>query len=132
MSDAVRKRILIVDDDPTHLDIYGMIVDQAGFSPVKALVRFTGMEPTQDRNIAAILLDYRLNSVKTAPEIARELIAEHPQAPILVLSDLWSMPPDIEPYASGFLRKGDPKALLNALHRLVAAPDSAAAAESEH
>ena len=94
MSDDERKRILIVDDDPSHLDIYGMIVDRAGYRPVQLLVRFAGLEPVPDVEIAAILLDYKLNSVKTSPEIAQELKARHPQAPILVLSDLWTMPAD--------------------------------------
>jgi len=120
MSDVERKRILIVDDDPSHLDIYGMIVDRAGYRPVPLLVRFAGLEPLPDGEIAAILLDYRLNSVKTSPEIAQELKARHPRAPILVLSDLWTMPADIQPYAAEFVRKGEPENLLKAIHRLVA------------
>lgn len=120
MSETDRKRILIVDDDPSHLEIYGMIVDRAGYQPVPVLVRFAGPEPVPDHGIAAVLLDYRLNSVKTAPEIAQEIKAKHPQAPILVLSDLWTMPTDIEPYASEFVRKGEPENLLNTLRKLVA------------
>jgi DNA-binding NtrC family response regulator len=119
VSYAVRKRILLVDDDPSHLDIYGMIVDRAGYHAVPLLVRFAGLEPVPDEEIDAILLDYRLNSLKTSPEIAQQLKEKHPQAPILVLSDLWTMPEDIQPYASEFVRKGEPEKLLNALRRLV-------------
>jgi DNA-binding NtrC family response regulator len=119
MNETGRKQILIVDDDPSHLEIYGMIVDRAGYRPVPVLVRFAGPEPLPNEGIDAILLDYRLNSVKTAPEIAREIKAKHPQAPILVLSDLWSMPADIEPYASEFVRKGEPENLLKTLRRIV-------------
>jgi len=120
MNKTGRKRVLIVDDDPSHLEIYGMIVDRAGYQPVPMLVRFAGPEPVPDDEVAAILLDYRLNSVKTAPEIAQEIKTKHPQAPVLVLSDLWTMPTDIEPYASEFVRKGEPENLLNTLRRLVA------------
>lgn len=128
MSNAKNKRVLIVDDDPSHLEIYGMIVARAGFRPVPVLVRFAGPEPIPDDEIAAVLLDYRLNSVKLAPEIAREVKAKHPQAPILVLSDLWTMPADIESYASEFVRKGEPENLLNTLRRIVgpSAEDQAA------
>ena len=119
VSDAERKRILIVYDDPSHLDIYGMIVDREGYLPVPLLVRFAGPEPVPDGEIAVILLDYRMNSVKTAPQIAQELKAKHPEAPILLLSDLWTMPEDIQPYASDFVRKGEPEKLLKALHRLI-------------
>ncbi len=127
--DAERKRILIVDDDPSHLEIYGMIVDRAGYHPVPVLVRFAGPEPVPDEEVAAILLDYRLNSVKSAPEIARQIKAKHPQAPILVLSDLWTMPTDIEPYASEFVRKGEPENLLKTLRGMVAAGGNAIPAE---
>jgi len=121
VSDAERKRILIVDDDPSHLEIYGMIVDRAGYLPVPLLVRFAGPEPVPDGQIAVILLDYRMNSVKTTPQIAQELKARHPEAPILLLSDLWTMPEDIQPYASEFVRKGEPENLLKALVRLTTA-----------
>jgi DNA-binding NtrC family response regulator len=131
MSDAARGRILIVDDDPSHLDIYGMIVDRAGYRPVPMMVRFSGPEPAPDVEIAAILLDYRLNSVKTSPEIAQELKAKFPQAPILVLSDLWAMPEDMRAYASDFVRKGEPEKLLNALRRIVTASSDGASAEDE-
>jgi DNA-binding NtrC family response regulator len=124
MSDAERKRILIIDDDPSHLDIYGMIVDRAGFCPVEVRVRFAGLDPVPDGKIAAILLDYRLNSVKTAPEIAQELKAKYPEAPIVVFSDFWTMPIDIRPYASDFVRKGEPENLLNTLRKLLTAPDT--------
>ncbi|HEY1805920.1 MAG TPA: hypothetical protein VGG45_15720 [Terracidiphilus sp.] len=119
-----RKRVLIVDDDPSHLEIYGMIVDRAGYRPVPVLVRFAGLEQVPEEEIAAILLDYRLNSVKTAPEIAQEIKEKHPEAPLLVLSDVWTMPEDIQPFASEFVRKGEPETLLNTLRKLVT-PDGA-------
>lgn len=116
-----RKRILVVDDDPTHLEIYGMIVDRAGFEGVPLLVRFSGCDPLPDCEISSILLDYRLNSVKTCPQIAQELRGRFPGVPIIVLSDLWSMPADIAPYATGFVRKGAPKDLVKTLESLFAA-----------
>jgi DNA-binding NtrC family response regulator len=124
VSSTEQKQILIVDDDPSHLDIYGMIVDRAGYHPVPLLVRFSGPEPLPEEEIHAILLDYRLNSVKTSPEIALHLREKYPLAPILVLSDLWTMPQDIQPFASDFVRKGEPENLLNALRKLVTAHDN--------
>jgi DNA-binding NtrC family response regulator len=115
------KRILLVDDDPMHLEIYGMIVDRAGYQGVPLLVRFSGADPFPDGAVSAILLDYRLNSVKSPPEIAKELLARFPGVPIIVLSDLWGLPPDIAPYAAGFVRKGEPKNLLKTLNSLFAA-----------
>jgi len=118
------KRVMIVDDDPSHLEIYAMIVARAGYRPVPVLVRFSGPEPLPEDQIAAILLDYRLNSVKTAPVIAQEIKAKYPQARILVLSDAWTMPEDIQPFATEFVRKGQPEVLLNTLQRLIASDNA--------
>lgn len=108
-------RILIVDDDPLHLDIYSMIVQKAGYVAVPRLVKFSGLEPLPDEEIHLVLLDYRLNSVKTAPEIAQNLRAKFPEAAIVLLSDFWSAPPDIAPFISHFVRKGEPEKLVEVL-----------------
>jgi DNA-binding response OmpR family regulator len=101
-------KVLILDDDPSHLDIYGIMVERAGFEPVPVLVRFTGPDPIPDAKVDLVLLDYRLNSVKTAPEIAQEVRSKFPKAPIILLSDLWSPPVDVAPFITQFVRKGDP------------------------
>jgi DNA-binding response OmpR family regulator len=108
-------RVLIIDDDPSHLDIYGMIVQRAGFEPVPVLVRFSGLDPIPDSRIDLVLLDYRLNSAKTAPEIAQEIRERFSVAPIILLSDLWSPPSDMAPFVTQFVRKGEPAKLLEVL-----------------
>jgi DNA-binding NtrC family response regulator len=108
-------RVLIIDDDPSHLEIYGMIVERAGFQPVPVLVRFSGTDPLPDSRIDLVLLDYRLNSIKTAPEIAQEVRSKFPEAPIVLLSDLWSAPSEMVPFIAGFARKGEPAKLLQVL-----------------
>jgi DNA-binding NtrC family response regulator len=110
-----RHRVLILDDDPSHLDIYGMMVQRAGFESIPVLVRFSGTDPIPDSRIDLVLLDYRLNSVKTAPEIAQEVRSKFPNAPIILLSDLWSPPSDVAPFITQFVRKGDPAKLLEVL-----------------
>lgn len=105
---SVRPSVLIVDDDPSHLEIYGLLVSQAGYEPVPALVRFCGPDDPSDREINLVLLDYRLDSIKTSAEIAEEVRGQYPAAPILLLSDIWSMPPDIAPYITESARNGDP------------------------
>ncbi len=119
MTEETRKRILIVDDDPSHLEIYGMIVERAGYEPVTALVRFSGLTPSVESGVSLILLDYRLNCSKTSPEIALELQGRYPKIPIVVLSDVWSLPLDIAPHATGFIRKGDPQQLVKVLNKML-------------
>jgi len=112
---ATVPKVLILDDDPSHLDIYGIMVQRAGFEPIPVLVRFSGPDPIPDSTIDLVLLDYRLNSIKTAPEIAREVQSKFPEAPIILLSDLWSPPSEVAPYITQFVRKGEPAKLMDAL-----------------
>lgn len=118
-------KVLIVDDDPMHLEIYGLLMKQAGYEAVPALVRFSGTEIPRDESIGLVLLDYRLNSIKTSPQYAQEIRALYPAVPIILLSDLWSLPTDIAPFVNGFVRKGEPAKLLETVSRLFAsgAPD---------
>lgn len=107
--------VLVIDDDPLHLDLYGRIVRGAAWEPILLLVRFSGPDPLPNSTIDLVLLDYRLNSVKTAPEIALEIRAKFPGVAIVLLSDLWSPPADVAPFITHFVRKGDPAKLLEVL-----------------
>jgi DNA-binding NtrC family response regulator len=118
-------RVLIIDDEPTHLEIYGLILEKAGFRAIPVLVKFSGPEFPVDSRIAIVVLDYRLNSIKTAPEVAQEARIRYPGTPVIVLSDVWSMPADIAPYASKFVRKGEPQQLIDAIGALMVNPTGA-------
>ena len=111
-------KVLIVDDDPMHLEIYGLLIKQAGYEALPALVKFSGTQLPTDECIGLVLLDYRLNSVKTSPQYAQEIRTLYPSVPIVVLSDLWALPADIAPFVTGFVRKGDPAQLLETVARL--------------
>ncbi len=113
------QEVLIVDDDPMHLEIYGMLIKQAGFDPLPALVKFTGTDLPRGHSVGLVLLDYRLNSFKTSPEFAKEIRSLYPSAPIVVLSDLWTLPADIAPFVDGFVRKGEPATLLETILRFL-------------
>ena len=110
-----RPRVLIVDDDPMHLEIYGLLMKQAGYEALPTLVRFTGTEIPRGQNLGLVLLDYRLNSAKSSPEFAEEIRSLYPDVPIIVLSDLWALPADIAPFVTGFVRKGEPARLLEVI-----------------
>lgn len=117
-------KVLIVDDDPMHLEIYGLLMKQAGYEAVTALVRFNGAVIPKDDRIGLVLLDYRLNSSITSPQYAKEIRSIYPTVPILVLSDLWALPTDIAPFVTGFVRKGEPDKLLETVSRLFNPPRS--------
>jgi DNA-binding NtrC family response regulator len=113
------RKVLIVDDDPSHLEIYGLLMEQAGYEPVSALVKFAGADIPRDDSIGLVLLDYRLHSLRTSTEFAQEIRGLFPNAPIVVLSDLWSLPADIAPFVNEFVRKGQPAKLLQIVNRLL-------------
>jgi DNA-binding NtrC family response regulator len=118
-------KVLIVDDDPAHLEIYALLVEQARCRPIPAIVRFSGLEYPPDTDIELIILDYRLNSVKTAPDIALEARSRYPGVPVILLSDVLAMPRDVAPFTAKFVRKGEPQKLIDAIRAIMA--DSAGA-----
>jgi DNA-binding response OmpR family regulator len=116
---STQQRVLIVDDDPSHLEIYGLLLKQAGYEPVTALVGFTGADFPTDTQIDGIILDSRLKSLKTSLDLARQIRGCYPLAPIVLLSDRRSLPADMAPYVADFVRRGEPAELLEKLSALV-------------
>jgi CheY-like chemotaxis protein len=111
--------ILIVDDDPLHLQLYGMIVEKAGLRGVPVLVAYGGLKFPEGEQVDAVLMDYRLGPYMTAEAAAKQIKERFPAAPVLLLSDLYDAPADTAPYVHGFVRKGSPEKLLAALRELV-------------
>ena len=113
-----RPSILIVDDDPVHLRIYGWIVEAAGYRALPAQVRFAGVDlPEEPTDL--VLLDYRLGRQAKAAEIAKLIRSRLPDAPIIVLSESLVLPEEMAPLVQGFVRKGDPAKLVETLHKLL-------------
>jgi CheY-like chemotaxis protein len=111
--------VLVVDDDPSHLKLYCWVVERGGFRSLAALVRGDAVDIPQAEPIDVAVLDYYLGSKLSAVDVAQRLRALHPAVPILVLSDRSFMPGDIAPYASAFVRKGEPEQLLQTISSAV-------------
>lgn len=107
-----RAAVLIIDDDPTHLRIYGWIVDAAGYEAKTALAGGNRID-FPDGRVDVVVMDYRLTGHMTAVQAAELTRARYPGAPIIVLSDVYDLPADIAPYVEGFVRKGEPATLVN-------------------
>lgn len=104
--------VLMIDDDPTHLQIYGWILKSAGFAPCLALARNDGIEMPNDQAIDVAVLDYRLTVGLKATDAAKLVNEAFPGVPIILLSDLYGVPDDIAPYVQAFVRKGEPEKLI--------------------
>jgi DNA-binding NtrC family response regulator len=110
--------ILIIDDDPVHLQIYRLVVESAGFRGLPVLVSVRGMNLPEDE-VHAVLLDHRLAPNISARDIALTVKERYPAAPILILSDMLEAPPETAPYVHAFVPKGNPELLLGTLRRLI-------------
>ncbi|MGH9585687.1 MAG: response regulator, partial [Acidobacteriaceae bacterium] len=104
--------VLIIDDDPVHLQIYGWILKSAGFLPFPALARNEGVDMPANQKIDVVVLDYRLTGGLKAADAAKLVNQAYPDAPIILLSDLFGIPDDIAPYVKAFVRKGEPEKLI--------------------
>jgi CheY-like chemotaxis protein len=112
-----RTSVLIIDDDPSHLRIYGWIVGAAGYEAMPALVTRDQIDfPEGQADV--VVMDYRLGQM-TAVRAAEETRQRYPEAPIIVLSDMYDLPADIAPYARAFVRKGEPAKLVETLATLL-------------
>jgi DNA-binding response OmpR family regulator len=115
---ATQLRILIIDDDPTHLKLYSWILDRERFATNTLLVKQSGFELPRNQQFDLVLLDYRLVAGVSATELAREIKNCWPGTPIVVLSDMMWMPDDIAPLADDFVHKGDPQELIDKMSEL--------------
>lgn len=110
MSEA-SANVLIIDDDPEHLRIYGLIIQRAGYSPVLCLVRQSGPELAPEIAVDMVLLDYMLRCSIPTSEIAAQVRRMWPDAPIVLLSDVLGLPPEMQSRVTCFVRKGEPAKL---------------------
>lgn len=117
------RTVLIIDDDPVHLQIYGWILKGAGFIPYPALVGNTGLDIPKVQTINVVVLDYRLTGGLKAVDAAALVHRAYPEAPIILLSDLCGLPEDIAPYVKAFVRKGEPEKLIATVKKYALRPD---------
>ncbi|HTW46790.1 MAG TPA: hypothetical protein VMD92_02515 [Acidobacteriaceae bacterium] len=116
-----RASVLIIDDDPAHLRIYGWIIGSAGYQALPALVTANRID-FPDALVDLVVMDYRLTAQLTAVQAAEMTKRKFPHAPIIVLSDLYELPVDIAPYAHAFVRKGEPAKLVDLLAKIPGTP----------
>lgn len=118
MPDKSDKTVLIIDDDRTQLKLYSWIIQHGGFRAATALVGSNDVSWPDCASADVVALDYRLSSKLTAKDVAAMVRERYPATPILVLSEMLWMPEDIAPHAQGFVSKGNPEELIEAIARL--------------
>ena len=116
MSGTGLRKVLFVDDDPQHLRLYEWVIARGPFTVFPLLVG-NGPWKLPEESPDIIALDYRLKGPQTAVDVAKQLKATYPNAPIVVLSELDWIPDDISPYSVAFVNKGEPQLLLTTLEK---------------
>ena len=104
--------ILMVDDDPQHLQMQSWIMHQAGFRVVTVVVGQNSFSLPDNEHPGLILLDYRLNSNVTSPQVAGLLRQTFVNVPIVLLSNVPDMPQEMAALVDRFMRKGEPEELV--------------------
>jgi len=114
-----RPTVLLIDDDLSHLKLYSWILDRGGYRALPLLAANATVDLPRSEPIAVSVLDYQLGVRAASVRIARQLVEVYPSKPVLVLSDMHWLPDDIAPYASGYVRKGEPEELLQTISKLI-------------
>lgn len=109
--------VLIIDDDPVHLQIYGWILKSAGFRPMPILVAGSSIKMPENQSIDVAVLDYRLMGKLKAADAAESIHSALPNIPIILLLDIYDVPEDIAPHIAAFVRKGQPEKLIDAINQ---------------
>lgn len=84
MTDAVRPRILVVDDEPQIHRFLGPALEAAGYAPLRAATMAEGLRMAAERSPALVLLDLGLPDGDGKLAIPR--LRAFTEAPIVVLS----------------------------------------------
>ncbi len=111
----IQTKVLVIDDDPSHLRLYAWILERGGYAPVTALAQRNSLQLPDGVLPALVILDYALGGSLKAADVAQQVRAAYPAAPIIILSDLFGMPDDVAPLAAAFVQKGDPQFLLETI-----------------
>jgi CheY-like chemotaxis protein len=120
--------ILMVDDDREHLQMRSWIMHNAGFRVVTVVVGQDSFSLPENEHPGLIFLDYLLNSNFTAPQVAGLLRQTFAGVPIVLLSNVPCMPPDMSTLIDRFMKKGEPEELVQFARNFFASRGDAARA----
>jgi CheY-like chemotaxis protein len=114
-----QKQILVVDDDPSHLQLYCWILEGGGHSAFPLLAKGRSVTLPDELVIDLAVLDYNLGLEFTALDIVQPLRTKFPALPIVVLSEREWIRKEIEQQVSAYVAKGDPQKLLDTIQGLL-------------
>lgn len=113
------KTVLLVDDSFIDLHLYSRPLKEAGYRPIVSLIgtEFGGIQVNEHPSL--ILLDYRLKSNVSVPDLVKILRDLFPNSLIVVFSVEPDLPAEMKGVVDGFLHKGDPARLAAEVQNLM-------------
>jgi CheY-like chemotaxis protein len=79
-------KVLLVDDDPDQLYVRSVLLEKNGFGVVAASNRSTALEVAQAEQLSCALVDLSLPSEQDGLALIRDLKAQSPALPIVLLT----------------------------------------------
>ena len=110
------RAVLLIDDDPVHLQIYGWLLQSAGFDAYPALFADDSVQLPENQKIDVAILDYRISGKLNIHEATRLIRKAFPAVPIILLADVYDMTDALARNVTTFVRKGEPAKLIAAVH----------------
>lgn len=108
---------MMVDDDPSHLQLYSWIIERGGFA-VHGVLAANTLARTPLVASDLTVLDYRLGPLR-AIDVAHRVLELSPGKPIVLLSDVQWLPDEFVPLDVRFIRKGEPQQLIDTIAELL-------------
>lgn len=100
MSDALKRSILVIDDEKHIRDVIRVSLSRAGFEVAAAESGETGMEMIEDRHFDIILLDLMMPGMSGLSVLTR-LKARHPHTVVIVITGYATIEHSIEAIKKG-------------------------------
>lgn len=119
---AKQPTILLIDDERQHLTMQALVLKNAGFRPIAVVVGTESLSLPNHELPDLIFLDYRLNTTLNCQQIAQLLRQTYKTTPIVLLSSMPEMPPEMAPLVNSFLKKGEPEDLIALARKLLDTP----------
>ncbi len=94
MENLSSPTVLYVDDDPTQMEMYGVLLTSGGFTVVPVDVGVSPIEGTAAEGVDLILMDAQQQRPEDRVQIARLLRERYSDVPILLIADDWTQEPD--------------------------------------
>lgn len=110
------RAVLLIDDDPVHLQIYGWLLQNAGFDAYPALFADDSIQLPENQQMDVAILDYRISGKMNVHEATRLIRNAFPSIPIILLADAFDITDAISRNVTTFVRKGEPAKLIAAIH----------------